>query len=352
MGFARLGLRGSFLLLGFAALSAPCLAASTDSAMSGTYSARDIRTQTRTHWDYQPGQGPHVPLRDRRCANCLSSKVTEPLTPPPPVETGDWKDPPTAEALVPPETPSILPQTETSVELGLQVSNYHYHEKDLGMKIQGPSYGFTAAYTGAIGSGLFVRTEGRFSGSEPEYKGTGLEKDVPNYIAEARAVIGGDLMFGRFGVSPYVGIGYRFLRSDLQSLTNDRVGGYSRDSHYLFAPIGLQPKLRFPNGDRLVLTAEYDPLIRGWQKSYFSDISALWPDIQNRQKSGYGLRGELSYETTRWSFGPFVNYWNINQSTTDCGWGEVVDGWIGYACGYEPHNHTVEYGMNLRYRFH
>lgn len=126
--------------------------------------------------------------------------------------------------------------------------------------------------------------------------------------------------------------------------------GYRRDSQYFFAPVGLEPRIQFPNGDRLSMMAEFDPLIQGWQESYLDDISASYPRLKNKQKWGYGARADLMYQTGEWAFGPFANYWNINQSTNECGTGRGAAPL--YVCGYEPHNHTLEYGFQLRYKFY
>ena len=307
--------------------------------------ARDIRTETRTGWDYQPGQGPRYRSTDKDYFR-PAVKAEQPLIPPPPVVEGDWRDPPRAESMVPPKPDSKKPWTETSLEAGLQISSYHYHESSLGVKLQGPEYGLNLMGTAALGDYWFLRGEGRVVGGRLDYKGSGVLKDRPNYIAEVRATAGRDLVWRNFGISPYVGVGYRFLNNDIRGTSTTGAQGYVRRSQYLFAPIGLQPRVQLPNGDRLTLTAEFDPLIRGWQESNLSGAIDGYPDLTNVQKGGYGARGELMYQRGLWTFGPFVNYWNINQSDTDCGAGTGF-----YGCGYEPHNHTLEYGMQFRYRF-
>ncbi|MGL1161882.1 hypothetical protein ACSTKX_24865, partial [Vibrio parahaemolyticus] len=57
---------------------------------------------------------------------------------------------------------------------------------------------------------------------------------------------------------------------------------------------------------------------------------------------GYGMRGNMMFEWSKWSMGPFFNYWNIDQSQLACN---------NYLCGVEPHNQTIEYGFQGRYRF-
>lgn len=346
----------SLALLAGAPLSA--LAGDYSSSLSGGTSPRDERMDAKTQWDYQPGQGPRA-VRDQdyfrpdpvpsasspsQNASLAQPTVAQPVLhdqylPEDPVQTAS----------------STNPKTADGVDVGFQVSQYHYHEATppSPIKIQGPNYGLTVGATATFAQNWFTKFDFRGAATgQTKYKGSTffgapIEGDVPNYLGEIRAMIGRDLIFGRFGVSPFIGVGYRILYSDLEKLDT---GGYGRLSQYLFAPIGLEPKLQLPNGARLSLLTEFDPLLHGWQDSYLSNVTNKLPDIHNDQKHGYGLRGAFMYEANLWAVGPFFNYWNINQSNTTCDLGKGVDPW--YICGDEPHNHTVEYGMNFRYRFH
>lgn len=327
--------------------------ADTGSALSGPLSGRDLRMQTRTAWDYQPGQGPHRTERRDYIRSEDITAIEKPTSPPrPDVTPGDWRKAPTAESQLPIEPFSAEPRTEDAVELGVQGSYYHYHEATPPeMKTQGGMYGVVASYTDAFGEKWFGRVEGRFIGGRPRTKGFNQDKNVPSYVGEARATIGWDLLRGHFGISPYVGLGYRYAQSDMYRFDGEATTGFTRIGHYLFAPVGIQPRVTLLNGAHLVLTAEFDPLLYGWQQNQLNDISSAWPkELTTRQKKGYGLRGEVSYQTARWTMGPFVNYWNINESEEDCGQGTGAGALD--VCSTDPHNHTVEYGLNVRYRFH
>lgn len=341
----------SVSLLGILALWPIVAQAGTDSALSGPYSGRDLRMETRARWDYQPGQGPYRKARDQDYFTPSSKASEQPMPPSPPVQAGDWRKPPVAESLVPGAPPSSQPRTETSFEAGIQLSNSHYHEASSpSTKIDGAAYGVALAYTGAMGANWFSRFEGRFEGGNPEYETDEVKRDVPNYVAQARATIGRDWTRGAFGVSPYVGIGYRYTQTDLRRNVSGSLKRYERKGQFLFAPIGVQPRVTLAPEARLSLTAEFSPLLQGWQNSILSDISGAWPDIETRQESGYGIHGALSYETKRWAMGPFVDYWNIGRSKTECGTGVGSDAVT--VCEAQPHNHTLEVGLNLRYRFY
>ncbi|HAX92326.1 MAG TPA: hypothetical protein DCY07_09055 [Rhodospirillaceae bacterium] len=313
----------------------------------------------RPEWKYQPGQGPHY--FDRVVPRTVSSRTTQ--APLPAVVAAEsapsarYYHPSTQPANAPVATAAPAPaadlraKTQSTIDFGVQGSSYHYHESSLAVKTQGAQFGVTAAITGVFGNQWFGRLDTRIVGGPVHYKGSGESDHDPNVIGEFRATGGRDFLWGRFGVAPYAGLGYRYLRNDARGTTSSGASGYRRESNYFFIPVGLQNKMVFSDGSRLTLTTEFDPLIYGRQKSRLSDIgNDLYPDLTNRQKGGYGLHGDLMYKRNSWSFGPFVNYWNINQSDTSCSDGDGTT--FFYICGFEPHNHTVEYGFNLRYSFH
>ena len=308
--------------------------------------ADDLRRQMVTSWDYQPGQGPKT-VRDHDFFDPFrpDSKSAVKVAPPKPVKKGDWRNPPRAQERLPVEIDTLA--TKTSVDLGVQLSSYHYHEKDARVKLNGPNYGFTYAATKAFDHDWFARLDGRLAGASLEYKGSGTNDYNWNLIAEIRGTLGYDFIVDNFAFSPHVGLGYRYLHSDLRGKTSTGAQGYRRDSHYLYLPVGFQNRLRLPNGSRLTMMAEFDYLLDGQQDIHLSDASSIYPDLRTEQKKGYGLRGEMMYEEKKWAVGPYVRYWNINQSTTACG---TVGGTT--TCAYEPHNHTLEYGLQFRYRFY
>lgn len=311
------------------------LAAPSSQAADATRSRED-RMELRSAWDYQPGQGPYR----TRPAEAFRSKDLIEMKP-------------VAGEPAPHEAPKNEPeittfQTRSTFDVGADVSYYHYHESTPpAMRVQGPLGGLTFAYTGAMGRGWVARAEARGTVGSPQYKGSGVKDDVPNYSGELRLTIGREFVGESVALLPYVGVGYRTLLNDLRWLDSGTVWGYERLSQYVFVPIGLQPRAKLPDGSVLRLTAEFDPLVQGWQDSDFHGGNPGWPNVQNKQKAGYGLRGELMFERPRWAFGPFVNYWNVNQSDLDCAQGPTM-----YVCAYEPHNHTLEYGLSLRYRFY
>jgi hypothetical protein len=235
--------------------------------------------------------------------------------------------------------------TRPGREVGGQVSKYEYEEPGL-MKLDGPRIGVVGAYTGTTPGLVYGRIDGRVSYGRLDYEsvGTGTLSNVPDWTAEVRLVAGKDFRAGESVVlSPYIGLGYRWLYNDLKGTSSTGHRGYERYSQYWYAPIGLTMRMRA--GDHWVFapTIEYDAFIGGKQKSYLSDVAPGLPDVTNDQDRGRGYRVYLMVESRNWAFGPWMHYWNIKDS-------EIVP--IGGGLGVlEPANSTTEYGLELRYRF-
>jgi len=231
--------------------------------------------------------------------------------------------------------------TRRGWEIGGQVAKYYYEEPDF-MNLKGNRVGVVGAYTFTNPAHVYNRIDGRVSYGSLKYEGSGTQDNIPDWIFEARAVIGKDfLVGGSVAVSPYIGLGYRYLYDDLRGYStvgNVTYVGYRRYSHYVYAPIGLT--LRMRAGDQWVFapTVEYDAFLGGRQYSQLSDTGLGDPDVSNTQHDGRGYRVYLMAEGRRWSFGPWLHYWNIKISDIQ-------------PAGVEPANWTREYGLELRYRF-
>jgi hypothetical protein len=237
-------------------------------------------------------------------------------------------------------------RTKTGIDIGFQFSTYHYQEPEVGVNIDALKYGIHPILTASLYGGWYVRADGRFAMGSADYTGSGELDDEADYISEIRGTTGYDFMFSDFVLTPYIGLGFRYLYNDSRGITSTGASGYQRYSHYLYMPIGINPRFKVGNFDQISITFEYDQLLTGYQFSQLSDDGLGDPDITNNQNSGYGLRGDIMYEWPHWAFGPFFNYWNINQSETSCGVGASGFG----ECGYEPHNQTYEIGAELRYK--
>jgi hypothetical protein len=240
-------------------------------------------------------------------------------------------------------TPSNPLLTRSGWEVGGQISRYHYEEPDF-MKLTGDQIGAVGAYTFTNPNRVYSRIDLRAAYGSLKYQGSGTLDNVPDWIFEARAVVGKDFLASdSVALSPYIGLGYRYLYNDLRGYSSTGAVGYQRVSQYLYVPVGLTA--RFRTGERWVVApmVEYDAFLGGRQYSQLSDTGIGYSDASNRQHNGYGYRASLMLESGRWAFGPWLQYWNIKDSDT-------VPIGLGYTA-MEPANWTREYGVEVRYRF-
>ena len=233
--------------------------------------------------------------------------------------------------------------TRRGWEVGGQVATYHYEEPNFA-KLTGERGGAVGAYTFTSPNRVYSRIDGRVSYGSLKYEGSGTQDDNRDWIAEARAVVGKDFLLGdHVALSPYIGLGYRYLYNDGRGYTSTGAVGYQRYSHYAYVPVGVT--VRMKAGDQWVIapTLEYDAFLGGKQYSRLTDAGLGYSDASNSQHDGRGYRAYLMVEKGHWSFGPWLHYWNIKDS-------DVVPIGLGRTA-MEPANWTREYGLELRYRF-
>ena len=189
------------------------------------------------------------------------------------------------------DVPADPLRTRPGWEIGGQLSDYRYEEPGPGVKIWGPRVGVTGAYTYTGASHWFLKVDGRYSYGSLKYEGSGTQDSVPDWILETRAVLGKDFL-PRSGVSlsPFAGLGYRYLYNDLRGTTSTGALGYQRYSQYFYAPLGLTSRFHV-NGQWVIApTIEYDYFIKGRQKTQFTDLGQGFADANNKQDKGYGYR--------------------------------------------------------------
>ncbi len=225
-------------------------------------------------------------------------------------------------------------------EVGWQASRYRYDEPEL-MHLAGFRAGLVGAYHLDFDR-VFHRFELRGSYGQLRYEGSGVQEGVPDYLVEARWLIG-ERLEGESSLAPYAGLGYRYLFNDSRGLTTTGAAGYRRYSNYLYAPLGVSWRTPVRGDWVLAPTIEWDFFLRGWQISKLSDTGLGYSDVTNTQTSGYGYRLAAMFENGTWSWGPWVNYWNIKDSDVQ----PIAPGQVGW----EPANHTLEFGVEIRRRF-
>ena len=239
-------------------------------------------------------------------------------------------------------------------EIGPEIYYYRYEEPGFDLEWEGMFYGVASAYTyrdwvpaspgqSAPDDKWMWRGEGRFAFGEVDYDGQTMGgtplriDDIDDYTVELRLLLGPDFLKETRMDTLYAGIGYRYLNDDFQ---------YERESNYFYIPIGFKTISNLKNGWSFGATIEYDLFLWGQQNSHLSDFDPIYPDIENDQSSGYGLRGSIKFQKHAPKIGPnidfiiepFIRYWDIDKSD------EVLG-------GYEPANKTWEYGIQLIWRF-
>lgn len=232
--------------------------------------------------------------------------------------------------------------TRPGLEIGGQVAYYDYQEPNFA-ELKGNRLGLVAAWTAVGDQSLFAKIDFRASYGSLTYQGSGSMSGVPDMILETRAVAGFDWVLQGATLSPYAGLGYRYLYDDLSGYSSTGAAGYRRYSNYLYAPVGLTLRVDIGSDWVFAPTGEIDIFLKGKQKSMLSDANPAFNNVTNTQNKGSGYRFYLMFEKDRVAIGPYMQYWHIQNSDVQ----PVGNG----QAGLEPENFTHEYGLELRYRF-
>lgn len=245
------------------------------------------------------------------------------------------------------------PQTQWA--FGPEIYYFHYREPAVDVTFEGPMYGLVGSFTHRRPNRLVLRADGRGAWGQVDYssRDSGTLNNIDDWTLEGRLAVGYDLpLNARQRVTPFAGIGYRYLNDDSAGMTTSTGAvGYERESHYLYSPLGVEFHTPLKEGWTLAVSAEYDLFWKGTQESHLDDADPALNTLSNDQTRGYGLRGGVTVQKTgeRFdvAFGPYARWWSIkdskNANITASG---VI---IGY--GYEPRNQTLEVGGNFTFRF-
>jgi hypothetical protein len=184
----------------------------------------------------------------------------------------------------------------------------------------------------------------RYSDGRLKYEGSGTMDKVPDRSFEMRVAFGKDYFpTGSYSLTPFAGLGYRYLYNDMRGSSSTGALGYRRMSHYTYLPLGLNMRFQPAPGWVFAPTAEFDVFLGGRQESRLSDTGLGFSDASNGQEKGYGYRASVFIEKGPIAFGPWMHYWRIRDSDL----ADIGQGWVGQ----EPKNWTREIGAELRYRF-
>jgi hypothetical protein len=241
--------------------------------------------------------------------------------------------------------------TKHFLTLGTEVSYIKYEEPGY-MQEKGMMYGIVGSY--AYHNKLMVKLEGKFSYGQLDYdgayqNGTPLTiSGISDYMLEFRGLLGYEFPLRAVMLTPYSGLGYRYLQDNSQ---DKDAGGYQRESNYIYIPIGIETVANLGNGWSLGANIEYDIFVWGRQISYLSDVDPSYYPLENEQMKGYGVRGSISIAKKGKKVGfiiePFIRYWNIKESRE----GYIIYQGTPIAYGIEPNNDSTEIGCKLAITF-
>lgn len=248
--------------------------------------------------------------------------------------------------------PAVFAADYHAFSLSPEISYIKYEEPDV-MKERGLMYGIDGDYTYYFDNLLLWKQEGRFSYGQVDYKNSGILNNIDDYMVELRSLVGYEYRNDvNSTITPYIGIGYRYLNDDMSGKTSSTgAKGYEREIAYLYTPIGMEFANILDERWSFRATFEYDLFWGGWVKSHLSDVNLGYNDLENTQKRGYGLRASLKFLRNRKDVDliiePFIRYWNIGESDYKAitYYGTLID------YGYEPRNDSTEVGLMITYQW-
>lgn len=249
---------------------------------------------------------------------------------------------------------------QTQYEMGPYVSWIRYREPGI-MEEKGVMAGLFGSVTSRSGvgpQGLWPnmgRWEGQIGFGRVDYtsQNTGTIDNIDDMMFEGRYLAGYDFYpFGDLRLTPFLGLGYRYLRDDSSGLTSTTGHlGYKRESNYVYFPFGLDFQTSLSNDWTLGAAVEMDVLLYGRQKSHLGDADPGFGTLENEQTQGFGVRGSVRLvrlaERYHLLIEPFVRWWDIYESdlsVISCGGGSCI-------LGYEPDNNSLESGIKIGVQF-
>jgi hypothetical protein len=254
--------------------------------------------------------------------------------------------------------------------MGTEFSYLKYEEPDV-MEEKGPMYGIYGEYTlrgqenkrveswadifSGYNDNYMFGVDAKLAIGQVDYdsRSTGSIDNIDEVLAEVRGVAGYDFpILEDTVITPYIGVGYRFLADGLGGKTSSTGHlGYDRESHDVYLPIGFMTDSTLNDRWHWGFGLEYDVFLQGTQKSHLEDLDPSLSMLENDQEKGFGACGSLLFtreaESLDLVFGPFIRYWDIDESNI----GTITCGGVLCAAGYEPKNESVEYGVKVGAKF-
>lgn len=253
--------------------------------------------------------------------------------------------------------PIAAPSTPRRDRFYVGVEGYYdrYKEPVVDLVEEGGYGSITYGYMHDFSPTWFAGLEGRASYGQSSYRSiSGEIAAIPALEFDQRIRGGYDFAYSRdFHLRPFLGIAARYYseegKGEVTNSTPPRFG-YDRRITQIYLPIGLDVENQL-GGYSLHSSFEVDPLLWGYVESRFQNLGA--PQASNHQARGYGLRGEMLLGNvnaygTGWQFGPFIRYWDIDDSkNAECDGPVAGPGF----CIIEPKNTRLQAGLTARFLF-
>lgn len=234
-------------------------------------------------------------------------------------------------------------------EIAPEIFYFFYEEPSLDVDWRGWLYGARASYTEKSRTTPWKgRLEVSYAIGSVDYDGslsdgTPITSGGTDWFFNGRLLLGYDWALGRQILTPILGLGYRYWFDDLEG-----TGAYRRRVRYLYSPLGIETRRPIGKTWSFGIRGEYDLFWRGWVRSHLSDVSVLYNDLDNRQDTGYGVRGSfyLKREAGKkytFTIEPFIQYWDIDDSNL----APLTFAGTLIGSGREPANKTIESGLRV-----
>lgn len=254
-------------------------------------------------------------------------------------------------------------QTRGGFEIGAEVFDYGYRERDSGETIvfdDGTIGGIRLGYVQKIGGGVLLRARlsagfGSVDYRSPDPAGDVRLRNVDHTIGQLELHVGKDFRIGRAStLTAFAGLGARSLRDGSGGReATDGALGYDREVDYAYVPIGLEARLPVSADSAILVGVQYNLFVGGDSTSRFSDIDSEIPDVELELDRGRGFEAGAAFQTKvgshALSFGPFVRHWKLDRSdsftlTNPDDPSESIQ-------FFEPRNRTTEIGLRLSFAF-
>ena len=192
--------------------------------------------------------------------------------------------------------------------------------------------------------------------------GTGSSENDKNTYVDLKPLLGQKININTTSsIRPYIGLGFRYLRNpSSESLSTTGHSSYLRTNKLLYIPFGLIHTFKLNQSAYIESNIEGSVVILGRQfsevkgKSFSSmPLGAVFIDDHNHtQNKGYGFKFSTYYHQEKWFIGPYLQYWNIDNSSTHKGkYINKLTNNAGYCPTVEPKNNTIETGISVGLKF-